>query len=149
MNPFQCLTVFLAIFSVLLTGGRGLGTQVVICTEADGQVHVETPFDRCCTAADKHGDEALVVADAGVTASHDAALVSEGCGPCSDELVTLNTSHATTERGLKVVLGPDLHFPLFGIIQPLNSPGRDRDGRTHPSRLLSSPPAVQTTVLRC
>jgi hypothetical protein len=79
----------------LLHGGLGVGAPLNLCEEADGTVHFETPFSRCC--ADDHSDEDAPDAPGGaVSGTESRAVAPANCGTCVDTpLVTSSDQRAT------------------------------------------------------
>ena len=142
MWPLRRLVAILTCASFLVTGGLGASARVYICTDANGEVHVEMPFSRCCDGDQQQDRDENVPEMSAVSASDD-------CGLCTDEVVTLGKDH-TALRTLKggnslephLVLLPNLLLPdTINISAAVLAP------RLVPAVAAHAP--VEAVVLRC
>ena len=151
MRPLHRLVAILACMSFLLTGGLGASARVYICTDADGQVHLETPFDRCCDdARSEDGNPGVDLESGGPAVA--SVPTSDDCGPCSDQELVLGKDHTASLRCLKAATEHDSHLVLFASVslssgeQPVTSAGV---GILPPAPPVAAHAPIQTIVLRC
>jgi hypothetical protein len=132
----RSFTAILALAAFLITGGLGYGSHLIICTQADGRVQVETPLTRCCNDSDKPAD----------------APTEHNCDSCTDqiiasghgEIVRVRTANSVTEEGL---FAPMLAVVLAFV--PANELASFRPLATSPPELAPAHAPIQTVVLRC
>ena len=120
MKLRQRLVAILACVSFLLSGGLGAGAHVIICTESDGQVHFEMPFNRCCAAEEQEqlGEDCAELPIGSSMYGPDASLAAVGCDPCSDQLVGLDQEHVAPLRTMKFATEHQLHLPVLATLPP-------------------------------
>lgn len=148
MRPFKRFVAILAFVAFLLTGGTGAGAQMILCTDAAGQVRLETPFNRCCEdASQKQNDPEPLV-----SVASSEFFGSGDCGPCSDAFIALGQEHIVTVRPHKVASAEhQLHVPVL-VIEPALADSDRLDagvGRAPPWALVPAHRSVETIVLRC
>lgn len=152
IEPLKSLLLIFSTISFLLNGGLGTVASVSICTDGDGQVHLELAFQRCC--ADPHGDQDRNGSGAEVGAASNtryALSTSDDCGLCTDQRILSGKNHALSHQILKKTACQEIKLDLLAAcpvstVEGVNDStvlGHYFDGHadTH-----SSP---RTVVLRC
>lgn len=133
------LFAIFTLIAFLLSGGIGGGSGLVICHEANGETHFETPFNRCCE------DSSVSPSDGSETAA-DAS-----CGVCVDQPIDLNCEGMVPSSQFKHDRDHLFHFtPLFVQIEvPVAEAGQVKgEFNSHASGASTTAHAVVTAVVR-
>lgn len=146
MFPLRRLVAILACASFLVTGGLGASARVYICTDSNGEVHVEMPFSRCCDGDQQQHHEAN-------HAVHEVSAVSasDDCGLCTDDVVSLGKDHTASLRTLKLGNSLEPHLVLLPSLLLPDNINITAAAALAPCRVpaVAAHAPVEAVVLRC
>ena len=150
MSRPQPLVAIIALAAFFLSGGLGGGgTRLMICTEADGTIHIESALNRCCDEEVAHGAEVGTLAEPAA-----AFTTADGdCGSCVDTPIPGDADGRAVVRSAKAGSGVKLDAPALAVFAPSMYVTNGVTGR-FPATPIGAPSAtahltVQTVVLRC
>jgi hypothetical protein len=87
------LVSIILIVYFLVSGGLGAGAPLVLCTESDGAVHLESPFNRCCDTNESQKREHKPNVRALFSHGAVAIISFDQCGSCVDVLLVNSIQH--------------------------------------------------------